>query len=406
MSSSSILSLVSVPASQAPILAGASAEQFEVYSIQGLLEQSKPSWLIDGLLPERGLVGVVGASGSGKSFFVLHALMSIANGSEFFGRKVEQGPVAYVAAEAHEGLAVRAAAWCQHAGLEPGAFENSVALLKIAVQLHEPYDVQRLIRSLESRKPKALAIDTLACCLGELDENSSSDMSRFLAGAKAVGEALGCAVVLVHHFGQSSDRPRGSTAFTAALDTEVHLKRREGWTDVTCYKQRDHGVFEPFKVRLVDVSLRGPASYAGKKSCVLEDAGDGKPFHPGFHTAHAKRVLQALEDAPNGSLNASELSSVLGLPSASIHRVLDELAKLRLIDSPRGRPRVAKLVNSDPAPETGDLHAANSGPSDRGALSSHSPAPLRGGGGVMRATDASADRTSGLPASEEGSDEG
>src|SRR5690606_27852522 len=65
-------------------------------------------WRIKGVLPERGLAQVYGASKSGKSFLTLDMACAIAGGdSEWFGYRVNQSPVVYLAAEGEAGFKLR-----------------------------------------------------------------------------------------------------------------------------------------------------------------------------------------------------------------------------------------------------------------------------------------------------------
>src|SRR5947207_3901731 len=57
-----------------------------------------------------GVVVIAGGPGAGKSAFAVDALMSVAGGIPFFGRKVRCGPVLYVAAEAPYSILQRAQA--------------------------------------------------------------------------------------------------------------------------------------------------------------------------------------------------------------------------------------------------------------------------------------------------------
>lgn len=59
-----------------------------------------------------------GETGSCKTFLTLDIGLHIAAGLDWFGRKVEQGGVVYVAAEAGRGIANRVVAWRTAHGLD------------------------------------------------------------------------------------------------------------------------------------------------------------------------------------------------------------------------------------------------------------------------------------------------
>ncbi len=58
-----------------------------------------PSWLINPILPEQGLVVLLGPPGIGKSFVALDWALSIKAGQEWLGHSLMQGNVLYIAAE-------------------------------------------------------------------------------------------------------------------------------------------------------------------------------------------------------------------------------------------------------------------------------------------------------------------
>ena len=53
-------------------------------------------------------------------------------------------------------------------------------------------------------------------------ENSTQDMSRFVAACDAVRRRYGCTMLIIHHSGHGDKgRARGAIALKAALDAEV-----------------------------------------------------------------------------------------------------------------------------------------------------------------------------------------
>src|SRR5262249_12332470 len=67
--------------------------------------------LVDGLIPRSGIVAVWGPPKSGKSFWAFDLAMHIALGWPYRDRRVEQGPVAYLAFEGADGFNNRAEAF-------------------------------------------------------------------------------------------------------------------------------------------------------------------------------------------------------------------------------------------------------------------------------------------------------
>jgi hypothetical protein len=50
-------------------------------------------------------------------------------------------------------------------------------------------------------------------------------MGAYLSAAEAIVEAFDCAVIIVHHCGTDSSRPRGHTSLTGAVDAQLAVKR-------------------------------------------------------------------------------------------------------------------------------------------------------------------------------------
>src|SRR5690606_8972101 len=81
-------------------------------------EPQEGSWLIKGVLPSSGLAAFYGPSRAGKSFLALEWFLRIAHGDDVLGFKTRQVGVAYVGAEAANGIRKRIRAWLVENGRE------------------------------------------------------------------------------------------------------------------------------------------------------------------------------------------------------------------------------------------------------------------------------------------------
>ena len=72
--------------------------------------------------------------------------------------------------------------------------------------------------------PVAVVLDTLNRSLPG-SESSDQDMAAYIKAADAVREAFNCAVIVVHHCGIDTSRPRGHTSLTGAVDAQLAVKR-------------------------------------------------------------------------------------------------------------------------------------------------------------------------------------
>jgi len=199
------------------------------------------AYLIKGVVQANSLTMMVGASGDGKSFFTIDACMAIATGQSWYGHKVNRGLVVYVAAEGGMGINNRFAAIKQKRVLSGAPIE----LVKAAVNLMDAAECDalvQLVRAAESKhgeKCAAIVFDTLARCMSG-DENSTEDMNAAVKGADGIRTAIGCTVIVVHHYGKDASRgARGSTVLKAAVDTEISFEIRGESRVAKSTKQRD-----------------------------------------------------------------------------------------------------------------------------------------------------------------------
>jgi len=85
------------------------------YKLKELKNLPKVEWLVDGVLANKGIATIYGASGSSKSFLAIDLCMNLALGNAWFEIPViTKIPVVYVALEGFTGVAKRLQGWCQH----------------------------------------------------------------------------------------------------------------------------------------------------------------------------------------------------------------------------------------------------------------------------------------------------
>ena len=222
-------------------------------------EQPAPvRWQIKGWLQSQALIMVHGPPGCGKTFMVLDMVMSVASKgvvSEWFGNRVRQGAVVYLAGEGHHGLRGRVAAWKQHHGVSG----LDMWLSRHGLDLNTSNGYQKTsdaIRAL-SNSPEIIVVDTLHRFL-DGDENSATDAKTMLDACSALIQEFGCSVILVHHTGVSSEaqhRGRGSSAWRGALDIEISVVPGET-IEVVQRKSKDSEEAPPLFAELQSVPIK------------------------------------------------------------------------------------------------------------------------------------------------------
>jgi hypothetical protein len=191
---------------------------------------TSPEFLVKGLMETSALALMFGDPGCGKSFLALHLACCIATGTDFFCLPVKQGPVIYLAGEGHGGLLRRIKAWeketCVSLDAAPLFFSKVPARLLDATHADAVAAAVDMVAGREG-KPLLIVIDTVARSFAGGDENSTQDMSEFVAAVDAMKARYeGCTALLVHHSGHADKlRSRGSMALKGALDAEYRVSK-------------------------------------------------------------------------------------------------------------------------------------------------------------------------------------
>ena len=192
---------------------------------------AEPPYLVKGFIPREGLTVVWGEPKSGKSFQSFDLAMAVARGIDYRGRRVQQGPVVYCAAEGATGFRNRVEAYRRHHGTE-----GALPFYLVPDALDLIADATALVASIRvtlgDTRPVLVVLDTLNRSLAG-NENDPGDMSAYIKAADIIREAFGCTVLIIHHCGTEGKRPRGHTSLTGACDAQLAVKRMSDRTITT-----------------------------------------------------------------------------------------------------------------------------------------------------------------------------
>lgn len=185
-----------------------------------------------------------GPSNSGKSFVALDLAFSIATGRPWANRRVLQGGVVYVAAEAPGSIRRRVMALRT---VYPGIDHARVPLFMVPVPVDLVSsedgitDLIATVQKIQADNPVRLVIvDTLACTMAGGDENSFETMGALAGRLGRLRFECKTAVLGVHHSGKDADRgARGHSSLRAAVDTELEIRIDDGVRSVSITKSRD-----------------------------------------------------------------------------------------------------------------------------------------------------------------------
>jgi len=290
--------------------------RFVELSLADLANVTAPRWLVDELLPEKGLAVVYGQPKSCKTFWALDLSLSIANGCDFHDLRTRQGRVTYVAAEGGVArLKDRVQAWKKARNVETTA-TTPWWLVSNRVDLTSSNELKAFIDSIDGPRD-LIVIDTLARCMSG-DENTQKDMSAFVAGCDEIRTKTRAAVLVVHHEGKDAAKgARGSNVLRGAIDAGIRIKRDAGGAViVTVEDQRDGAGMDPRHFELRNVLLGG-----------IEDA-SAALFLSGRAAAANDRVILDFAAKMNGGTKkelAEAVQSTLSQSMSTIRRRIDRV---------------------------------------------------------------------------------
>lgn len=225
---------------------------------------SRPKWIIKDIIDVNSLSCIFGAPGSMKSFLAIDMGLCIASDKAWHGHDTERsGPVFYICGEGYNGIRKRVNAWREYneVGLDEVPFYAS----NTSIQILENDSIGKLNGAIEGLvsehgNPSLIIVDTLNRNFGDGDENSTGDMTRFVAKLDLIKNRYGCAVLIIHHTGlKDAKRARGASALQAALDWEYLVKKdKTGTVTLTCTKSKDFDEPEPMSFKPQTVMFKIP----------------------------------------------------------------------------------------------------------------------------------------------------
>jgi replicative DNA helicase len=220
--------------------AAAAAQQLEAEAVvtaqdwRQVAGEPPIAWVVDGVLPEKGLLVLAGDPKSGKTLVALDMALRLAHGMDWFGRRARPASTLYVSGEGAGGIPGRLRAWAAAHPSERIAPQQYVAVhrrmpdLGTAAGLGDLRGLLDDLRTRHGRAPDVLVIDTFARAAGSADENDSAAVGAVVDALEALPREYGCAIVILHHLRKASgDRRasrrtlhdlRGSGALAGAID--------------------------------------------------------------------------------------------------------------------------------------------------------------------------------------------
>lgn len=324
---------------------GGDAQKYRLLSVAELLALPPTRWLVNDLLPARGLAVLYGEPGSGKSFLALDIVAHLARQQPWADRRVRRAKVVYVVLEGN--LRNRLDAYRQHHGLTDADLVDLKLIQNQPLNLLIGSSVPGLIASLRAQLGEdagdlVIVIDTLARAMPGGDENASKDMGALIAACGEIERHLTALVVLVHHSGKDAGRgARGWSGLKGAADAEIVCERDGNQRTATFAKVKDgaDGVAFEFRLEVVDVGPRTAIDPDAEwheriTSCVAVVTGDAEPKAKQKALGkHQKTLLTALRNSgPWIRKQCEDFMQAAGIPRNRRKEVIDSLLLAGVIE--------------------------------------------------------------------------
>jgi hypothetical protein len=298
-------------------------------------------WLVKGIIARGELAMMAGPSQSGKSFLAIDLAMAVARGVAWRGNKTHQGGVLYCAGESAYGVRrLRLPAYRRH---HDCAGENvDFVMMSRAVDLYASDDATNLLieeaqhwQGRFQHPIQLIVIDTLSSSIVGADENLARDITPVLARCARIRDTLKCAVLLVHHMNALGDKPRGSTALMANVESVILCRmdndRRDADNrkirEIKIAKQKDGEAEKTWRFVLPAVEIGRDEDGERITSCIVTEPNMGLLNEPS-ETAQGKGPR--LSDKPYNYLLAikaaldehGDYASEAGVPLPTGMRVI------------------------------------------------------------------------------------
>lgn len=218
----------------------------EMLDVEALRNIVPPQPLVNGVLDLDTTAWLIGESGSYKSFVALDLAAHVGLGRPWRGHDVAQGDVVYIVAEGARGMRLRVDAWEREHGPM-----KCVRFLPRPVQAANGIAWDVLVEACRRLRPLLVVIDTQARVTLGLEENSNTDMGRYVAAVDAIRTATAACVLTVHHVGRDGKNARGASALDGAQDAELKIEKVGMFSiKLIMDKQKDQAQDAPMSMRL------------------------------------------------------------------------------------------------------------------------------------------------------------
>ena len=204
-------------------------------------EFEAPNEIIEDFMTARSTSLLYGDSNVGKSFLALAMACAVSRGTDFLGKRTQQGLAIYLASESPESIRMRLQAYMRY---HECSLPNLLVVQKPIDMYTSEDDAEKVIELIkrveEQREMKASLVvaDTLARMMAGGDENSITAMQPVLNRMDRIMNSTLSTFMLVHHTAKGASVARGHSSLRAHVDSEIAVLEEEGVRKMLITKQR------------------------------------------------------------------------------------------------------------------------------------------------------------------------
>ncbi len=246
-----------------------------VIMMSDLLNEDIPEieWLIENIIPEKGITILGGDVGSLKTYFALYSAICCSVGAPLFGYKTKKIKILYIDEENRKRtIRSRSIKLLKGLGLD---YDVDVGfLISKDVKLDNPDWSKRIEEVIQELQPELVIVDSMIrVMLG--DENESKCVKRIFQTIKPLIELYNTSWLLIHHtrktkYSKGKDDLRGSSDFSAFADVVMMInKNSSNCYTLTQAKNRHSEPIESIRINVID-KANGGLSFECSKGGVKE----------------------------------------------------------------------------------------------------------------------------------------